>query len=434
MSHALLVVLVAALAAGPAWAEDSRAGGAGVRVTLQQGDRLINLAREHGVSVDAILEANGVADARDLRAGQEIVIPPAGTVAKTKVALSRPETYRVRAGDLPGGLARRFGLSVEELLEANGLDSSKSLQIGQVITIPAPGTSAKVAAAAEKRAREEVSAAAGKAGRKGGDTAEPAWMKRARETARDLGLGTTSAALKVLRGDLDPAWIRAAGSGRPPATFRFPVAGGWVGRGWGSGPGGYHLAVDMPGPMSTRVSAAAPGIVAYAGNGLAGFGKVVIVIHRGGLVSLYAHNSELKTVAGERVKQGTRVAFLGSTGISRGPHVHFEVLYDGQLCDPLPLIRPQARGKNGRPVIEKRDLRDWPRRGGPPKGLQCAKRRRHPDYVGRPYGWRPPDWPHNTGTAARAAAGDEPGDTGEAGEEDPDVDLGSEVEQEKAAP
>jgi murein DD-endopeptidase MepM/ murein hydrolase activator NlpD len=205
---------------------------------------------------------------------------------------------------------------------------------------------------------------------------------------------------KLLRGDIERSWIAAAGDGRPPPTLRFPVAGGTAGRGWGSGPGNYHLAFDIPGKIGARVSAAAPGIVAYAGDELAGYGKVVMIIHRGGLVTVYAHNSELKTVAGERVKAGTRIALLGSSGISRGPHVHFEVIYQGKLCDPVPLVRPVPRTGSGKLVLKQRDLETWPRRGGPPKGLNCATRRRHPAYVGHPYGWRPPCWPNCAWDAA----------------------------------
>jgi len=216
-------------------------------------------------------------------------------------------------------------------------------------------------------------------------------MRRARAHGEKLGLGSVRVARRILAGNLEKRWIRAAGGARPRPTLRFPVRGGHAGRGWGSGTGGYHRALDIPGAMGARVSAAERGIVAYAGEELAGFGKVVIIIHPGGLVTLYSHNSSLKTVAGERVKRGTRVALLGSSGISRGPHVHFEVNYRGKLCDPLPLFRPVPKKSSGRPALRSRDLKTWPRKGGTPKGLRCGARRRHPAYEGRPRGVRIPD-------------------------------------------
>lgn len=352
-----------------------------LRYTLASGDRLVFLSERFNVSVDAILEANDLEDARSLREGQEIIIPPPGTKAKVKRGGPQlPLEYRVHRGDVLGGIANRFGVSVDDILVANELESARSIQAGQTITIPEPGSAAKILA---KRARENR----GDTRPKRGSAAEPAWMRRARKRGERLGLGSNRVARRLLRGDLEPRWIRAAGKRRTPATLRFPVVGGWFGRGWGAGPGAYHLAVDIPGPYGSRVNAAAQGIVAYADDGIPGFGKLVLVIHPGGLVTLYSHNSEYKTVPGERVKRGGRIALLGSSGISRGPHVHFELLYNGELCDPLPLFRPVAKRKGGRPAIRQGELRVWPRRGGPPKGVRCAKRRRHPAYVGKAHGW-----------------------------------------------
>ncbi|MEZ4287710.1 MAG: M23 family metallopeptidase [Polyangiales bacterium] len=77
------------------------------------------------------------------------------------------------------------------------------------------------------------------------------------------------------------------------------------------------------GKIGWNVRAAAPGIVGYAGDGIRGYGNTVLVIHPGGWVTMYAHNSVNFVVAGQRVDKGSILAEVGSTGISRGPHVHF---------------------------------------------------------------------------------------------------------------
>lgn len=243
-------------------------------------------------------------------------------------------------------------------------------------------------------------------------------MRRARALAERVGLGTRQVAQTLLYGRPEARWVAEAGGPRPPPTLRFPVTGGIVGRGWGSGTGGYHRALDIPGPIGARVSAAGRGIVAYAGDELAGFGDVVIVLHPGELVTLYAHNSELKTVAGEKVRAGSRIALLGSSGISRGPHVHFEVIYHGQLCDPLPLFRPSPPTGGGRPALKASALLTWPRSGGPPARLHCGPRKRHPAYVGRPRGVRIPDEEQARILAGAGAAEEAPA---------PDPDLTDEV-------
>lgn len=349
--------------------------------TVQDGDRLINLAKRFGVTVDAILEANGIVDARHVRSGQKLVIPGKGA-AKRRPVRREEISYKVRSGDTLSEIADRFDIPMADIMEANDIDNPRGLRKGQELIIPPRGGMKKARGA-------KASASPGKGGKR-----EKAWQRRARKLAEKLGLGSRHVANKLLRGQLERSWIRAAGRGRIPATLRFPVHGGIAGRGWGSGTGHYHLAFDIPGKMGARVSASAPGIVAYANDELAGYGKVVMIIHPGGLVTVYAHNSEFRTVPGERVKAGTRIALLGNSGISRGPHVHFELVYRGKLCDPVPLMRPVPKNGRGRPVVRKRELRVWPRSGGPPKGLNCAPRRRHPAYVGKPRGWRPKCWPN----------------------------------------
>lgn len=378
---AVVALLAALVAAGaPVRAEQREARP--TRYTVQEGDRLVNIARRFGLAVDELLEANEMVDARHLRAGQEIVIPARGATKRLRVGRGKAITYPVHSGDTLSEIAVRFGVSMDVIMAANGMSDPRDLREGQELVIPPPGGSREDPGEDPEETTKT----------RGGP--EPAWARRARKLAERLGLGSRHVANKLLRGELERSWLGAVGRGRPPATLRFPVAGGIAGRGWGSGPGNYHLAFDIPGKVGTRVSAAAPGIVAYAGDELAGYGKVVMIIHRGGLVTVYAHNSALKTVAGERVKAGTRVALLGSSGISRGPHVHFELIFQGKLCDPVPLIRPVPKTGTGRPVLRQRDLTVWPRSGGPPKGLSCATRRRHPAYVGKPYGWRPPCWPN----------------------------------------
>lgn len=214
--------------------------------------------------------------------------------------------------------------------------------------------------------------------------------RRAAALAERLGLGTKAAANALFRGRPEARWVSAAGGSREklPGTLRWPVAKGWFVRGYGSGNGGYHLAVDIAGKEGANVRAASDGLVAYAGDGIRGYGNVVILVHSGGLVTLYAHNSELAVAAGQRVRRGDVIAEVGSTGISRGPHVHFEVMYGGELCDPLPLFRPGVRRRDGSRMTVPPAVWRWPSRR--PAAVACASRRAYPDDAG-PSGSRGPD-------------------------------------------
>ena len=195
--------------------------------------------------------------------------------------------------------------------------------------------------------------------------------------ARRLGLGTRQVAQRLLRGQVERRWMRATGSGwnRLPGTLRWPVTNGRFVRGFGSGEGHYHLAVDIAGDIGWNVRASARGIVAYSGDEVPGYGNMVLVIHPGGWVTMYAHNSANFVVAGERVPAGGILAEVGSTGISRGPHVHFELMYDGKNCDPAGLFRPGVRHRNRLARVERLT---WTRGDAPPEGLVCHRRRRHP--------------------------------------------------------
>jgi murein DD-endopeptidase MepM/ murein hydrolase activator NlpD len=147
-------------------------------------------------------------------------------------------------------------------------------------------------------------------------------------------------------------------------------------RGYGSGEGGYHLAMDIMGEIGWNVRAAAPGIVGYSGDQIKGYGNVVMVIHPGGWVTMYAHNSVNFVVAGEKVPRGGILAEVGSTGISRGPHVHFELIHGGKNCDPAPLFRPGVRHRDG--DLAQVDRATWKKSSRRPAEVRCAPRRRHP--------------------------------------------------------
>jgi murein DD-endopeptidase MepM/ murein hydrolase activator NlpD len=204
----------------------------------------------------------------------------------------------------------------------------------------------------------------------GGPLAAPA-------RARALGLGTLRAGTALLSGRPDPAWVLAADAfGRRSATLAWPVAAGWLTRGYGSGADGYHLATDIMAATGAQVRAAGDALVGYADDGVRGYGNMVMLIHAGGAITAYAHNSRNLVQAGQVVKRGELIAEVGSTGISRGPHVHFELMVDGRNCDPSALFRPGVPHRDGKPAeIAKQRWEDDSKH--PP--VHCERRRRHPN-------------------------------------------------------
>ncbi len=100
----------------------------------------------------------------------------------------------------------------------------------------------------------------------------------------------------------------------------------------------FHSGIDIPAPSGSNVIAGASGIVIHSGS-LGGYGKVIMVDHGDGIVTLYAHNSSLIAQNGQSVNKGDTIARIGSTGMSTGPHLHFEVRKNGAYQDPIAWLK-----------------------------------------------------------------------------------------------
>lgn len=329
---------------------------------LAQGETIWDIARTYDKTPDDIMARNEFTDddVRAFRPGRPIIIPG---VSPSQIRRSEPTerqgiVHEVAPGETVWHLANAFQVSVSELMAANGLSAEQVTQLREGARLFIPGVTEDRSGRVRRRESET--------------------QRRSRPVAERIGLGTRRAASQLLGGRVKPAWLRAAGGrrGRLPGWLRWPVTNGRYVRGYGSGEGGYHLAVDIAGDIGWNVRAAAEGIVGYAGNEVRGYGNMVLLVHPGGWVTMYAHNSVNFVVAGQRVPRGGILAEVGSTGISRGPHVHFELIFDGRNCDPAHLFRPGIRHRGGRLTpIDRITWRDPDER---PRQVTCAPRRRHP--------------------------------------------------------
>ena len=135
------------------------------------------------------------------------------------------------------------------------------------------------------------------------------------------------------------AKVIEVGTQVPPSYIK-PISGGRMSSGFGrrkapkKGASTYHKGIDWATPVGTAVVASSSGTVARAGWG-SGYGYVIYINHPDGKVTRYGHLSKILVKAGQSVSQGQKIALSGNTGVSTGPHIHFEILVNGVQVNPL---------------------------------------------------------------------------------------------------
>lgn len=406
---------------------------------VRSGETLSHIARRHRVSIVELREANNLRG-DGVRVGQRLRIPGRN---ERRSRARRAGDHIVRRGDTLTTIARRYRVDVRSLRRANRLRGDR-LRLGQRIRIPGRRRENHLPRVESLSLRPDQEAAAARAQEFGlgtlragqnllKDPPSDAWINLATEAPLaipehalanpDDAAGTSAAQMPAPSSEAsgqssetesenpeprpesldeatDPeqtsedseqasggrANLRHAGEDTGEAgTLRLPIATAYYMRGWGSGRGGYHLAVDMGSPTGTPILASERGVVAYAGHGIRGYGRFVMIVHPNGLVTAYAHNRELLVVPGELVARGQPIARLGNTGISRGPHLHYMLMHNGEHCDPVPLFRPRVPRRNGAavesPVVQwgeqrPEEVRCLPRSARPYPGARRRPQRR----------------------------------------------------------
>lgn len=119
----------------------------------------------------------------------------------------------------------------------------------------------------------------------------------------------------------------------------WPTSGGWLSSHFGrridpfTGKPAIHEGVDIANREGAAVAALAPGVVTWAGERY-GYGEMVEIDHGNGYRTRYAHNEDVEVSVGQRVQKGDTISRVGNTGRSTGPHIHLEVLKNGEQIDP----------------------------------------------------------------------------------------------------
>lgn len=244
--------------------------------------------------------------------------PP--VVVERSLSGDGPSTHKVVLGETLYSIALRYDTDYNELARINGLDAKYTIHPGQRLRLRATPDSAKA-----------VSVKPAISPRKPADKATSPANKAATKSPT-VTADKTLVVKKPASGADSSAIVTGQSRASASLAWGWPAQGAVLGRFGSNGVTGKGL--DIAGKRGDSVLAAAAGTVVYAGTGLVGYGKLLIVRHDDNYISAYAHNDQFLVKEGERVKLGQAIAEMGASGTDK-EKLHFEIRERGKPVDPM---------------------------------------------------------------------------------------------------
>jgi len=347
------------------------------QITVRAGESLYAVAQRANVPVRALIDANNLRPPYALTNGQRLSVP-------------QQQTHQVQPGDTLAGIARRYGLGTNELVRANALAPPYAVKAGQLLTLPGgkpemlvagvtpnpasslatppPSPPGNVAAAptVERAPRGAVESAVlpppSAVASAPAPVASPIATSPASAPAMPILTPTAVATLPApvpvasppspvqpvsLPGPASPLSRAEPDDDEPMSRpsgrgFLWPVRGSVISD-YGSKPGGMQNdGINIAAPRGAPIRAAESGSVVYAGNELKGFGNLLLVRHKDGWITAYAHADELLVKRGDEVVRGQTIGRVGATGGVSTPQLHFEVRRGSRPLNPRDYLGPQT--------------------------------------------------------------------------------------------
>jgi murein DD-endopeptidase MepM/ murein hydrolase activator NlpD len=244
---------------------------------IEEGDVIGEIAEKFSISVNTILWANNLTTRSYIKPGQTLVIPPTDGVVHT-----------VKKGDTINSIAIKYDTTSSKIRTFNNIGNDDIIPVGETIMVP------------------------------GGRIVYTVPVRTYTTPTPTTPSYTTP-----------PATTSSSGMIWPSACRRITQ----YYKGW------RHTGLDIACGMGQPIKAVADGVVTRVQYLRWGYGYNVIIDHGGGKQTLYAHASWIYVEVGDKVKQGQEIMREGSTGMSTGPHLHFEVRLNGSKLNPLNYIR-----------------------------------------------------------------------------------------------
>jgi murein DD-endopeptidase MepM/ murein hydrolase activator NlpD len=293
--------------------------------TVQAGDSIYSIARKHHLKPQDVMALNGITDVTKVKFGQVLKLPTTSQVlrpmASAQPAKPTPTQFAALQPSANGAASVMSDASQDGIPAADGSTDQTAAQNDMApvgpprAAKPAKGTIITAAMTTPKP--------------KGIGPVDPA-------SARILTKASASAAQPADANASPVVGAQNAIDVPSDGRFRWPAEGRIVGKFGAVSGGAQNEGIDMAVPMGTEVHAAENGVVAYVGDELKGFGKLVLIRHADNWVTAYAHNDELLVKRGDQIRRGQVIAKSGKSGGIDQPLLHFELRKGSQPVDPMP--------------------------------------------------------------------------------------------------
>ncbi len=285
------------------------------------GDNIYSISIQFKISTDDIIKINNLKPPFDIATGSKILIP-------------QQIIYVVERGDSLGSIAKKFQISRVQILNANNLSDPNLIKFGTKLIIPLGNNAVKPASPALTLNPGPVNE----------DTVTISPIIPV-TTGNDKPEESPKSPIPPFLGELSPKspftnynkQNISAPTGNLPARagqFTLPVKGAII-QGFGQYEEGlWNDGINIRAKAGTPILAAENGEVAYNGDGIKGFGNLLLIRHADGFVTGYAHAQKLSVKLGERVKAGQVIGEVGQTGSVSEPQLHFEIRKNNTAVDP----------------------------------------------------------------------------------------------------
>ncbi len=259
------------------------------------------------------------------------------------------KVYEVVDGDTISGIAKKFNLTMEELYAMNEyLEDEDFIHVGDQIVVTVPTPEVSVVVDEQQSYTEDYNKPITYVYNDDKYTTYSKTLEEAVAGVRDVvAIVTYNNGVEANREIIKETIIKEAKAAvvevgtKTPPTYIKPISGGRITSrfGWRTifGEKDFHKGIDWKCPIGTTVRASSAGKVIKAGWG-GSYGYFILIQHPDGKQTRYAHLSKILVKKGEYVEQNEKIGKTGNTGRSTGPHIHFEVIVNGEPANPLKYI------------------------------------------------------------------------------------------------